>query len=438
MSKELIKRFTPKLTEYIPHAPSAKQQLFLLVNNLEAFYGGAAGGGKSDALLMAALQYADCPGYNAIILRDSYQNLIMADGLIPRAIEWLLPTDAKIHDEGKKWSFPSGATLSFGYLSGPRDHFNYQSAAFQFIGIDEMVNIRKNQALYMFSRLRKPKGMADKLKSIPLRFRGASNPPAREQLSTGAWVKERYIDPETRAKDTIFISAKLKDNRYLDQEAYIESLNQLDPITRAQLLNGDWNIKPEGRMFQDYWFKIIDQMPSQDQIISTIRFWDFAATEEKKTNKEPCYTAGCKMSKTKNGQYIISSMIRERKEPAYLEALVRQTADMDGKQVPIYAEQEGGSGGKITISHFHRNVVPDFVFSGASTNGKSKLERAAPFASQAEAGNILLLRGYWNKAFLDEATEFPDGSFKDQIDAADGAYSKLSKPFQGGLRVRSV
>jgi phage terminase large subunit-like protein len=103
-------------------------------------------------------------------------------------------------------------------------------------------------------------------------------------------------------------------------------------------------------------------MPSDDQIVSTIRFWDFAATEVKKENKEPCYSVGCKMSKTKNGQYIISSIVRERKEPAYLESLVRQTADMDGKKVPIYAEQEGGSGGKITIYHFHRNVVPDFVF----------------------------------------------------------------------------
>ncbi len=398
---------------------------------MDAFYGGAAGGGKSDALLMAALQFVDIPGYSAIIFRESFSNLTKPDSLIPRAIEWLLPTDAILKDEGKKWIFPSGATLTFSFLDGPRDHFNHQSAAYQFIGIDESVNIREDQALYMFSRLRRLKGV-----DVPLRFRCASNPPKAEQIARGGWVKSRYVDSTTRAKGSIYIPAGLDDNPYLDKEAYVQSLMQLDPVTRRQLMDGDWNIKVKGRMFDRTWFKIIDILP-QDDIIATVRYWDMAATEPSKTNKEPCYTCGCKMSKTKNGQYIIESMIRERKSDLYLEQLMQQTAYMDGRKVPIYEEQEPGSSGKNMISHHRRNVLPEFIFSGDKVS-KNKIVRARPFASQAEAGNVMLLNGHWLMPFLEEIEVFPDGVFMDQVDATTGAFSKISGPHQGGIRVRSI
>ena len=429
------------MTKYIPHEPTEKQIAFLLLDCKDAFYGGAAGGGKSDALLMAALQYADIPDYHALIIRDSFSNLTKPDSLIPRAEEWLMPTDAKIKDEGKQWIFPSGATLNFGYLDSPRDHFNYQSSAYQYIAIDEAVNIREYQAIYLFSRLRKIKGMMDikQERPIPLRFRCASNPPAREQLERGAWVKERYVDPHTRKKGSVFIPAGLSDNPYLDKETYIDSLMNLDPITRAQLLEGDWEIKVKGRMFDRTWFKIIDILPEAD-IIATVRYWDLAGTEPSKENKEPCFTAGCKMHKTKNGQYIISSMVRERKSDLYLEQLMQQTAYMDGKQVPIWEEQEPGSSGKNIISHHRRNILSEFIFRGDKVDKKTggKVKRASPFASQAEAGNVLLLNGYWVSDFLDEIEMFPDGKFLDQVDASSGAYSKLAKPFQGNIRIRSI
>ena len=138
---------TPKLTKYIPHTPTPKQEAFLWLNCLDAFYGGAAGGGKSDALLMAALQYVDVPGYNALLIRNTYANLSKPDGLMDRAADWLTHTDAKWEGDDKRWRFPSGATLSFGYLDGPRDHFNYQGPAYQFVGIDEVVQIRRGIGL---------------------------------------------------------------------------------------------------------------------------------------------------------------------------------------------------------------------------------------------------------------------------------------------------
>src|SRR6266508_6612551 len=106
----------PPLARYCPNLAtiSEKQALFLLLDCREAFYGGAAGGGKSDALLMAALQYVDVPGYSALLLRRTYAELEKSDGLIPRADAWLSNTDARRHDGGKLWTFPSGARLEFG------------------------------------------------------------------------------------------------------------------------------------------------------------------------------------------------------------------------------------------------------------------------------------------------------------------------------------
>lgn len=412
---------------YIKEYPTPRQLAFYSLDCYEAFYGGGAGGGKSSALLMAALKYVDRPKYAAILLRDTYANLTKDGALLSRAEEWLGNTDAVWEGDAKRWRFPSGATLSFGYLDGPRDHFNYQSAEYQFVGIDECVNVRENQAMYMFSRMRKRTIAGD----IPIRFRCASNPPTREQLARGAWVKRRYVDPKTREPGAVFVPSLLRDNPHVDAESYIQGLDKLDPITRAQLLNGDWEINVQGEFFRREWFKLVQHMPPADEIETCVRFWDMAATEERKNNsKQPARTAGCRMSKTKNNQWYIDSIVKFRKTPMETEKIIRQTADMDGRNVAIRMETEGGSGGKITIDHYTRYVLPGFDFRGRKPEG-SKTERAAPFASQAEHGNIFLVDGAWVKDFLDEAETFPSGEFKDQVDAASGAFHELTPDGSG-------
>ena len=109
----------PRLNTFIPHMPTPRQAAFLLLECREAFYGGAGGGGKSDALLMAALQYADIPGYSALIIRRNFAELALPNALIDRAHTWLRGRpDGRWNEQRKQWKFSSGATLTFGYLEG--------------------------------------------------------------------------------------------------------------------------------------------------------------------------------------------------------------------------------------------------------------------------------------------------------------------------------
>jgi predicted phage terminase large subunit-like protein len=404
----------PKLTKYIAFVPTMKQQAFLCLDCEEAFFGGAAGPGKTSALLMAALMYVDIPGYNAILIRDTYANLSKPEGLIPLAHEWLQNTDAK-WKEGDHYKFPSGATLSFGYLSGPMDHFNFQSAAYQFIGIDEVVQIRENQALYMFSRLRRKKLALN----IPLRYRCASNPPAREQLIRGAWVKTRYVDPNTRENGVVFISANLADNPYLDVEEYRKlSLSKLDIVTRRQLEDGDWEIQAAGLMFGEEKFSVVKAF-DKSEVVASVRYWDKAGTED-----GGAFTAGVLIHKLIDGTFVVADVVTGQWSALKRERKIKQTAKIDGFDVDIWIEQEPGSGGKESAESTVRNLAGWNIYVDKVTG--SKEVRAEPYSIQAEAGNIKILKGTWNLAFLHEHKTFPAGKFKDQVDAAGGAFNKLA------------
>jgi hypothetical protein len=247
-NQELGEALRIRLTKYITHSPHEKQHAYLWLECFEALFGGAAGGGKSDALLMAALQYVDVPSYSAILFRKTYADLKLPGSLIPRSTEWLINTDAKWNDNDKQWAFPSGATLNFGYMQTDEDRFRYQSSEFQFIGFDELTQFSRLQYTYMVSRLRRPSGVTSNhpLAKVPLRLRGATNPGGRGHL----WVKRRFIDrtdepPEDRTQ-RVFIPSKLPDNPSVDQESYTYALMQLDEASRAQLLDGDWDAREPG------------------------------------------------------------------------------------------------------------------------------------------------------------------------------------------------
>ena len=236
-------RRTVDRNEWIPKdvRPHPKQRYFLLVSDcLEVLFGGAAGGGKSAALLMAALQYVDVPGYSALLLRRTFRDLNQPDSLIPKSKEWLYGR-ADWNAIDKRWTFPSGATVTFGYCDHEDDVYQYQGAAFQTICFDELTQFTEPQYLYLFSRLRKREGV-----NVPLRVRAASNPGGVGHQ----WVKKRFISEAGKDADRLFVPATLADNPSLNASEYHRSLAQLDEVLRRQLLGGDWDAGNDDDPFQ--------------------------------------------------------------------------------------------------------------------------------------------------------------------------------------------
>jgi predicted phage terminase large subunit-like protein len=118
-------------------------------------------------------------------------------------------------------------------------------------------------------------------------------------------------------------------------------------------------------------------------------------------------------------------MRRVRETPLKVEQLTKQTAMLDDVGVKIYMEQEPGASGVQAIDHYRRNVLQGFAFYG-DHKASSKVLRAAPLASAAEAGNVRIVQGNWNEEFLDEFEVFPQGTHDDQVDAVSGAFEKLN------------
>ena len=414
-----------KWTKYIPSekVPTLRQKAFLLLNDEDILFGGAAGGGKSEALLMAALQYVDIPGYHALILRRTFMDLSLPEAIMSRAIDWLYDTDAKWNQQLHEFKFPSGATLTFGYLDTPLDHLRYKSAEFQFIGFDEASDMRWSQINYMFSRFRRKAGS-----TIPLRYRLCTNPGGVSHEE----IKAKYIEPKTREAGTIFIASKLSDNPHLDQ-SYSEQLAKLDPVERARLMNGDWDVTEKGNMFTREKFTLVDGYPRQCKFI---RWWDLAATEPNSGNKDPDWTAGVLLGHLKGSIYICD-MRRIRKAPGPVEKLIIQTALIDQKghkNITLWFEEEGGSSGKAaarTLRNNLREQVPGVVVRSERTTG-DKIANARSWSAFADNENVYLVKGSWNKDFLDEHEVFPNKDYHDdQVDATGKAYRKAVRRGMG-------
>lgn len=407
------------------HGITKPQMRFLVSTVPELLYGGAAGGGKSWCLLAGALQYEKVPKYSALLLRKTYSDLVKSGALMDRAREWLNGTSAVWEGAAHRWRFPSGASVEFGSLQNLGDETKYQSAEYQYIGVDEATQLPERQLRYMFSRLRKTSDI-----DVPLRMRYCTNPGG----ASHAYFKRRFVDPLTRDPRSTFIPARLKDNPYLDRAEYIKSLMVLDPITRLQLLNGDWSARTSGSFLKREWFEVVDAPPAG--LFGHVRYWDLAASVNGKR------TAGVLEARGHDGYIYILSVVKGRWTTGTRDRIILQTARADGHGTEVYVEQEPGSGGIKQVDSLVQDLA-GFRVIGQPASGPKGI-RAGPFASFAERGFIRLVNGPWVAEFLDEAEVFePDENgridkaiFCDQIDAAGGAFSVVSQvrmPTPGGF-----
>lgn len=177
---------------------------------------------------------------------------------------------------------------------------------------------------------------------------------------------------------------------------------------------------PEGNRFRRAWFPIVDAAPHYAQ---RIRYWDKAGTAD-----AGAYTSGVLVARSADGITYIEDVVRGQWSSGERNRVMKQTADLDRQTydnaVVIWHEQEPGSGGKESAEATNRDLAAYPVFADKVTGSKDV--RIEPFAAQAEAGNVRLVRGKWNGAYIDELCAIPNGRYRDQADATAGAFNHLA------------
>lgn len=372
---------------------------------------------NSSALLMAALQYVDVPGYRALLFRRTLADLQLPSSLMSRFLEWISPHgDVAWNGSTNTAVFPSGATVTFGYLNNKDDYLRYKGVEVHFIGFDEVSEIREADYTYLFSRLRK-KGFGPSA-SLPLRVRSTSNP-------TNNWVRRRFI-VEGKDHGRLFIPSRLEDNPGVDTDSYREMLMEVSPVERERLMNGNWWAEDAGAMFSRRTDRITPpgELPAFGSGVKVVRFWDMAGTEPSATNPDPDWTVGVLMYLEDGVAYVLD-VARCRLAGSRLEDFVAAVAEADGRDIPIRAEQEPGSSGKSLADHYGRRVLLGYDYDAIRSTGDKKT-RARPLASAWQRGNVWLLEATWTTDVLDEMSSFPAGKHDDIPDAMSGAYNHLT------------
>ena len=243
--------FKDDVEQAVVFAPNEGPQTeFLAASETDVLYGGAAGGGKSYAMLVDPLRYAHRAAHRGLIIRRSMPELRelidKSRELYPKAFP-----GCKYREVEKMWNFPSGAKIEFGFLERDADVYRYQGQAYSWIGFDEITHLPTEFSWnYLASRLRTTDS------EITPYMRCTANPGG-----VGAhWVKKRYIDPADynesfEGSDGLtrkFIPAKLDDNPYLAKDGrYEKMLMALPPTQRKQLLEGNWDVN-EGAAFTEF------------------------------------------------------------------------------------------------------------------------------------------------------------------------------------------
>lgn len=430
--------------------PSPMQIAFMSFWGEDAFLGGAGGPGKSIGILLAALQGVEDQHYHALIVRKTFPALQQAGGLMKIAERWLTGTGARWDGQEKTWTFPSGATLTFGHYEDAAAHERYTGAEYNFVGLDEASQFTEEEQLFFWSRIRGSSAC-----KIPPRFRRASNPGGPGHVYLKRYFVERYeaaqrgeAVPDTVknfgeygevvlrwGRDIAFFPGRLKDNPDPQFVAtYVRSIAHLPPVLQQRILDGDWNVVEGGMYFEREWFEVVDQLPATAREFAC-SYWDLAASAKpsgRSRRRGPDYTVGLLLVEddARPGMFYIASVDRGQRKPAANEiaipSAVRIHASMTaGRELLVRQEEEPGSAGPTVIARY-RELLRGYDYDGVRKT-KDTVSLCGPVASAAKAGNIKILKGLWNKVFLDEAETFgPDCPHDDQIVCLIGAHHALT------------
>lgn len=412
--------------------PIPAQERALRSDAYELCYGGAAGGGKTDFLLVAPLRWIGNGAFRALLLRRSYPELERT--LIARSRD-LYPRLGGVYNEQRhEWTFPSGAKIAFGYCETDADALRYQGTEWCFIGFDELTHFSESQYRYLTSRARSSAG-------LPIRIRSTTNPGGRGhewvKARWAAWLVKpvaarpcelRWYDPDGRACDAdtewslsrTFVHATLDDNPFLGRE-YRAQLMALDPVTRAQLLGGDWDVTPgEGKYFPREAWAYLDEMPPRTAWKAAIRAWDFGGT----ATGDPWAGVLLIHAPSLVRPWVVGDVQHFRASPGDGMARVKSTAELDGPDVAICVPQDPGQAGLAQVELYARELAGYRMRSRRPTG--DKIVRASPHSAQQSHRQFVLVRGVWVPVYVGEHFAFPDGPHDDQVDATSDAFAELA------------
>lgn len=435
------------------------QEAFLSTPADICIYGGGAGGGKTFGLLLEPLRHVGNPRFNAVVFRRTSPQIRNPGGLWDASMAVYPLLGAKPHQSVLEWVFRSGATLKFAHMQYEQNKLDWQGTEIVLLCFDELTHFSETQFFYMLSRNRSTCGVRPYV-------RATTNPDADSWVAafiawwidqdTGFPIPERagrlrYMtrrdgqlawsdSPEDLValcpgldsrdiKSVTFVPATLEDNPVLvaKDPGYRANLMALPLVERQRLLGGNWKVRDAaGKLFNRGWFAVVGAAPAGGE---DCRFWDFAGTEKKLKGPDPDYTAGVKIRKVK-GAYYVLHCVAAQQGPAALETLfvntTKQDAAASARSGAAYRARWELEGGSAAIRDNLRLVqmLAGFDARGVRPKG-DKVTRAKGLAAQAEAGNVSLVEGEWNEAWLAHMHGQPDLPHDDIMDASDGAFEDL-------------
>lgn len=432
------------------------QTQFLASSADIAIYGGAAGGGKSWALLLEPLRHVMVPDFGAVFFRRSTVQIRNEGGLWDESAKIYPDAGGRPREHVLEWRFPRGASVSFGHLEHDKTVLDWQGSQIPLIGFDELTHFTAKQFWYMVSRNRSMCGVRPYI-------RATCNPDADSWVAkliewwidqdTGLPIPERsgvlrwfvrvndeliwgdspeelagHKNPATGEpippKSLTFIGAKLTDNAALmtADPGYMASLMSLPMVERERLLGGNWKIRPmAGLYFQRSWCRVVDVIPAGT--VFGVGY-DLAATPPTPENPDPDATSKTKIGRTPEGRFIITDNRSIQTTPAGVERFILNNASQDGKAATISLPQDPGQAGKSQVKALTLMLAGYNVRSSTETG--DKVTRFGPFSAQCEAGNVDVLRGDWNERWFSALEGFPTAKHDDDADSTSRAFAVVA------------